>query len=740
MSDSANSLKALQHENAALRRRITDLEQVEAALRESEARFRSYFELPLAGRAITSPDKGWLDVNAALCDLLGYTRAELMQTTWNDLTHPDDLAADLAQFTRVLAGEIDGYTLEKRFIRKDGQLIHAELAIHCLRQSDGAVDYFVALLQDITGRKQLENTLRDSEARFRAIVEQATDGIVLADEQGTVIEWNHALEQVTGIPRAEALGQPVWDVQGRLMLAARRDPSAVTFFKNSLLASLTTGQSPYFNAPSEVQIETASGEVRTISQSNFPIKTANGYRLSGVIHDITDRKRIEQQLERRASQMATINDIGRQITAALAVDDVLERAAHLMHERLGYHHVGIFVFNGDHTGLVLRGRAGKFTHLFAANHRLSIGQGIVGWVAKHGQRLLANDVQAEPRYVNAYGEALPTRSELAVPIVIVGEVWGVLDAQSPQLNAFDDNDVLVTETLADQIAVALENARLYEAAQHEIAERRQVEELLHELNATLEQRVADRTAELQAANAALAAANARLTELDRLKDEFLSRISHELRTPLTGILIALELLETSKPEKRERHMQRLKHSADRLHAMIEDILMFSQLNRYTDPATLQPIALNPWLESRLATWQALSADRGLVLRPNLARDVPPVRADSALVMQALSRVVTNAINYTSTGSVTISTVRCDADGHAWATVSVTDTGPGITPEDLPHIFERFYRGSAAADYKTSGAGIGLSISREIVERLGGRLTVETELGVGSTFTLWLPVA
>jgi signal transduction histidine kinase len=248
----------------------------------------------------------------------------------------------------------------------------------------------------------------------------------------------------------------------------------------------------------------------------------------------------------------------------------------------------------------------------------------------------------------------------------------------------------------------------------------------------LEERVRERTAALQAANL-------RLTELDHLKDEFLSRISHELRTPLAGILISLELLETAKPEKRERYIQRLKQAADRLREMIEEVLLFSQLNLYTQPAALEPIDLNTLLEGRLTTWQTLSTAHHLDFQLDLAHGLPRVRADSELLTQAVTRLVTNAVNYTPAGSVIVATARVDEDDHHWVTISVKDTGHGITPEELPHIFERFYRGRAAADYKTPGTGVGLSISREIAEKLGGRLTVDTEAGIGSTFVMWLPI-
>jgi signal transduction histidine kinase len=140
----------------------------------------------------------------------------------------------------------------------------------------------------------------------------------------------------------------------------------------------------------------------------------------------------------------------------------------------------------------------------------------------------------------------------------------------------------------------------------------------------------------------------------------------------------------------------------------------------------------------LITWQRLSARHNLGFQLHLTQNLPRVRADNELFVQALTRLIANAVNYTPAGSVIVSTACVDEGDRQWVTACVTDTGPGITPADLPHIFEQFYRGRAAADYKTPGTGVGLSICREIAEKLGGRLTVETQVGVGSTFTLWLP--
>ncbi|CAG0967065.1 partial Phytochrome-like protein cph1, partial [Rhodocyclaceae bacterium] len=130
--------------------------KAEASLRDSEDLFRSYFEHALIAMAITSPEKGWVVANEALCKLLGYSLGELRATTWSQLTHPDDLAADLAQFERMLAGEIDGYSLEKRFIRKDGEIVDTILSVRLIHRGEGASREVLAQLQDISARRAAE--------------------------------------------------------------------------------------------------------------------------------------------------------------------------------------------------------------------------------------------------------------------------------------------------------------------------------------------------------------------------------------------------------------------------------------------------------------------------------------------------------------------------------------------------------------------------------------------------------
>ncbi|MEN6321756.1 MAG: PAS domain S-box protein [Syntrophaceae bacterium] len=133
--------------------------KAEGELMKSEERMRLFFERQIVGMAITSPEKGWLQVNDKLCEMLGYSRSELTRMTWEELTYPDDLAENVAQFDRLLAGEINEYSIEKRFIRKDGTVIFTDLSVGCVRHDNGSVHYILALLEDITKRKWAETQI-----------------------------------------------------------------------------------------------------------------------------------------------------------------------------------------------------------------------------------------------------------------------------------------------------------------------------------------------------------------------------------------------------------------------------------------------------------------------------------------------------------------------------------------------------------------------------------------------------
>lgn len=144
---------------AALTMDISERKAAEEALSQSKQHFHAYFETSPIGMAATSVDMRWLEVNQAMCDILGYTADELKTKTWSELTHPDDLEADVSQFNRVMAGEIDGYTMDKRYLQKSGHILPTHISVRCLRKPDGQVDYFVSMVEDITERMQAQQKI-----------------------------------------------------------------------------------------------------------------------------------------------------------------------------------------------------------------------------------------------------------------------------------------------------------------------------------------------------------------------------------------------------------------------------------------------------------------------------------------------------------------------------------------------------------------------------------------------------
>ena len=186
---------------------VTGHKEVEAALRDSEERFRHCFELGLIGMALTSPEKGFIAVNDEICRILGYERSELLSKTWANMTDPDDLAADVAQFERVLAGEVDGYNLDKRWIRKDGRVIDSTVAVKCVRREDGGIEYFVASLQDVTARKRTEEALARSRFDLEQRVKERTAQLTVVNEGLKALIMERTRAEMESLALKDALAE-----------------------------------------------------------------------------------------------------------------------------------------------------------------------------------------------------------------------------------------------------------------------------------------------------------------------------------------------------------------------------------------------------------------------------------------------------------------------------------------------------------------------------------------------------
>jgi PAS domain S-box-containing protein len=253
----------------------------------------------------------------------------------------------------------------------------------------------------------------------------------------------------------------------------------------------------------------------------------------------------------------------------------------------------------------------------------------------------------------------------------------------------------------------------------------------------------------------------RLRELDRLKSKFVSNVSHELRTPLTNIKMYVSLLKSGKPEKQARYLEIIERESNRLTMLIEDILSLSRLEARETPPQRAPVEIAEIVESVLSIHQPRAESKAIDLKAQVSPSLPLIEADRNQLVQMLTNLVSNALNYTMEGGrVRVSAfqvrvrqgVAYPVEGEEknlilplggvrdgmWIAICVSDTGIGIPEEDRERIFDRFYRGKVE-DLGIPGTGLGLPIVKEILEMHNGHIFVESEEGVGSTFTVLLPV-
>jgi PAS domain S-box-containing protein len=309
-------------------------------------------------------------------------------------------------------------------------------------------------------------------------------------------------------------------------------------------------------------------------------------------------------------------------------------------------------------------------------------------------------------------DTLSANALLILPL-LAGEQWlGAMTLACAEPREFSDEDVAWAEQVAEATALAAAKAQAY---------------------AGLEERVAQRTAELMAANR-------RLVRLSRTKDEFVSNVSHELRTPIASLKLYHHLL-TARPDKRDVYLERLARETDRLEMIVENLLYLSRMDQEQFQLEWARLDLGRLVEVLITDREPLAARQGLILEHYVEPNLPPVRGDEMAVGQAISVLLTNALSYTPEGGTVRVGVWLDeqVDGR-WIAIGVSDNGPGIQEDERDRLFERFFRGQAGRDSGVPGTGLGLAIAREIVERHEGRIELEDTHPPegGTTFIIRLP--
>ncbi|TEU15261.1 MAG: GAF domain-containing protein [Anaerolineales bacterium] len=441
--------------------------------------------------------------------------------------------------------------------------------------------------------------------------------------------------------------------------------------------------------------------------------------------------RLHQEGRRRVEELVFLNRVGRAITSSLNLEQVLTTVMEETALMLGTEAGSISLLDEESNELVFEAAVGPRSEEMKGL-RLPLGQGIAGWVAREGQRLLVPDVKEDPRFYPGIDGAtgFATRSLLAVPLKVKGKVIGVIEAVNKTEGYFSQADVALLSSMVQSAAIAIENARLYKDLQ-------------------------DRMEELKRTQAQLIQ-SAKLAAIGELA----AGVAHEINNPLASIVgfarLLLQAVDDDDPMRED--LQIIDREAARTRAIVRALLDFA---RQREPR-LEPVDVNEIVRTTMTLIRHQAKGARVTIKESYDETLPPVSLDADQIKQVFLNMVTNAIQAMPQGGelkvVTAYRPRAQSpelakergpdgstgspqrlvdgmDGADRVTVEFHDTGAGISAEDLPRIFDPFFTTKKV----DQGTGLGLSISHGIVERHGGRIEVESEVGQGSTFTVMLPV-
>ncbi|MBL8089919.1 MAG: GAF domain-containing protein [Anaerolineales bacterium] len=537
-------------------------------------------------------------------------------------------------------------------------------------------------------KSQLFEKIEQSETNLRALFSAMDDVVMVVTKDGKYDQVANTNPSVMFRPASDLVGKYMHEIL---------DKRLADYFVESIQKTLA--------GTDRVQIEY---ELDVEGEKSW--RLANLTKLSEdkvfwVARDITERKKAEEAIQRRNQYLAVSAEIGKIVTSTLDLNTIFAKTVSLITERFGFYHAAIFIAEETGFNAVLREATGEAgAEMKKAGHSLAIDdKSIVGKVSSNGEPVIVNDTAQDP--LHKFNPLLPeTRAEAAIPLRIGSRIIGVIDIQSKSANAFSEDEISVLQTLADQVAVAIDNARSFELSQQAVMEMR---------------------------------------EIDRLKSQFLANMSHELRTPLNSIIgfsrVILKGIDGPVTELMQQDLTAIYNSGQHLLGLINDILDLAKIEAGKMELAFDEVNITDLSASVLSTMSGLIKDKSIQMKRNIEPELPPVKADAIRIRQVMINLLSNAAKFTEEGEITVEVGLYKNNGRNEVKVSVIDTGAGISKADQEKLFQPFSQVDASPTRKTGGTGLGLSICKQLINMHGGEIWVESEEGKGSKFHFTLPI-
>ena len=713
---------------AELRARMR-AERVAAELRDSqealhESEERSRLTLARALDAIITIDVeglilGW---NPQAEQLFGWPAEDVLRRRLSEIIIPPAYREAHEKGLARLRETGDGPALNRRLelsaLRRDGTEFPVELAITPVQLKGAMV--FSAFLRDVTQQRQAQDALRESEASFRLLFAGNPLAMWVYDvETLHFLEVNAAAVAQYGYSREEFLRMRISDI---------RPPEDVDRLKD-VVAALATGTDETRGHTGPWRHRLKDGRVIDVDVVSHAMVFSGRRAALVVATDVTELKRSEATLAKYAERLSILHEIDRAVIAAAAPVEIAQAALQRLRPLLGVPRAIVNLFDLA---------AGEVEWLAAAGRRrIRGGPGVrfplklMGDVdALRRGELQVIDVASLPRGPEAESLlASGVHVYMVVPMIAGGELIGGLSFGGASAQ-FPPEQISIAREVATQLAIAITQARLYERVTRHAEE--------------LEQRVQERTLALGAANEQLQQeiaerrrAEEKADHANRAKSDFLSRMSHELRTPLNGILGFAQLLEMeSLPVDQEESVAQILKAGRHLLGLINEVLDISRIETGRLQLSLEPVPVGETLRGALDIVRPLAAQHGIALNAGAADERQHVLADRQRLQQVLLNLLANAVKYNRTGGTVA--VSCEEILGERLRILVRDTGHGISPDKLDRLFTPFDR-LGAEGTGVEGTGLGLALSKHLVDVMGGTLDVTSQVGVGSTFAVELPL-
>jgi two-component system, sensor histidine kinase and response regulator len=633
---------------AGLMEDITDRKRAEEKLRQSEERFRGTFENAAVGIANVDFEGHWLSANQRLCDILGYTREELLQKSFQDITYADDLPVSLDELMSFAQGERPSYSLQKRYVRKDGSLIWAEIFGSLQRDTAGKPAYTIAMIQEISERKRLEGDLRESEHRWRGITEALPQLVWTARSDGYVDYQSTQFGEYFGLPEDKMLGSQ-W-----LELLHPDDRERTRLAWQAAIEQ----ESDY---DLEQRLRRFDGVYRWFKTRGVRIRDNEGNTLKwfGTCTDVTDNKKAEEALRESEHRWRSLTETLPQLVWTAMPDGVCD-----------YFSTQWTQYTGVPTSELL---GWEWMDTLHPDDREPTRRFWLDSVAgRHDY-----DVEYRVRRFDGEYRWFKTRG---VPI---------RDTEGNTFKWFGTcTDITDGKLAAEELRLAKEAA--------------------------------------ESAN--------------RAKDEFLANVSHEIRTPMNAIMgLTTLVLGTQLNDGQRQSLTTVKSAANSLLGIINDLLDFSKIEAGKLELNLGEFSLRAALDDTLRALAIRAHQKGLELVSNVQPEVPDrLIGDAGRLRQVLLNLVGNAIKFTQRGEVVVQVAVSDEPSlrdEVHLLFTVRDTGIGIPREKHAVIFRAFEQEDSSTTRRYGGTGLGLTISAQLVALMGGKISVESEPGRGSIFSI-----